>query len=113
MADDIILIPGDTTIVVTEVVQTLVVPTPDSLVVVEPNSDLILVDAPSVLVLQSDGGSGPAGPPGPPGPPGPGAFQNLFIQDAAPADPGYNYVWLQTDIGGNPANFSLWFEGGH
>lgn len=68
MADDIVLTPGDTTVVVTDVVQTLVVvPATTSLVVTAPNPGLVLVDAPNVLILQSDGGSGPAGPAGPAG----------------------------------------------
>lgn len=39
----------------------------DALVIVGPNSDVVLIDQPSVVILQTNGGSGPAGPPGPPG----------------------------------------------
>lgn len=104
MEDDVILIPGDTTVVVSEIVQTIVVSAPDSLVVVEPSPDLILVNNPSILILESDGGSGPAGPPGPSAP------ENLFIQDAPPTPPGYNYVWAQTFPN---HDLSFWVEDGH
>jgi len=49
----------------------------DSLVVIQDDGTVLLIHQPSVLVVQSDGGSGPPGPagaagsPGPPGPTGP------------------------------------------
>lgn len=47
--------------------------------------------------------------PGPQGPPGVAAPQNVFIQPTAPADPGYNYLWIDTTGG----NLNFWVETGH
>lgn len=58
-----------------------------------------------------EGPAGPQGEQGPEGPPGSGSStQNLFIQDSAPVDPGYNYMWVQSNVGGDPSAFTLWVE---
>ncbi len=36
----------------------------------------------------------------------------IFIQDSAPVVPsGIKYLWIETNIGGNPSEFSFWFDG--
>lgn len=41
-----------------------------------------------------------------------GGSQNVFIQEDAPTDPPDTYLWIQTNIGGNPALQTFWVEDG-
>lgn len=68
---DVILVDGPVTLVVTPGdVKTTLVDVSDATVLVQSTADATLVDSPSILILQSDGGSGPAGATGPAGPAG-------------------------------------------
>lgn len=100
----VLVIPGDVTVIETEVdPQTLVLTVTDALVLDNPTIDTTLVNCPSVIILQSNGGSGPTGPPGP------SSIENLYIQPTAPTDPGVNYMWIDTTGG----NLNFWVETGH
>ncbi len=43
---------------------------------------------------------------------GSGGEQNVFIQNAAPVGPPSTYLWMQTGLGVNGKDFSLWIEDG-
>ena len=40
-----------------------------------------------------------------------GGTQEVFVQDADPGIPsGTPAIWVQTNVGGDPTKFSLWFN---
>lgn len=42
---------------------------------------------------------------------GAGGTQEVFVQDADPGLPnGVPALWVQTNVGGDPTKFSLWFN---
>jgi len=39
-------------------------------------------------------------------------LNNLFIQDTAPTPTSTTYMWIQTNVGGVPSDFTIWIEDG-
>lgn len=108
--NEIILIDGPVTVITTEAEPDVLVVDNDSVVTLtQTDVDVTLVDQPQVLILESNGGTGPQGPAGPAGAAG---STKLFIQPTAPVTAEPSYLWVQTYIGGDPTDFTMWIEVG-
>lgn len=102
---EVILIAGDTTIIETALDPDVTVVAVDQTTILQDTEvETTLVDNHQIIILESDGGSGPAGGIGPAGP------NNLFIQPLAPVTALTTYFWIQSDLPGG--GFQVWFEDG-
>lgn len=81
--------------------------------VITMDKHVVVTEQPSKIVvghLGPAGPPGPAGPTGPEGPQGPPGVQQIFVQATQPEAPGIPYLWVQTGLGTEGNDWTLWFE---
>lgn len=66
-------------------------------------TDVVTVDDPVVLIIETAGARGPTGIQGPAG------TAPVYVQDTAPTSPPAQYMWVQTNYL-TPGNFTMWIQ---